>query len=157
MVNENNKHYQNIVECADWESKCKGKNADTWQQLTEQDSPEQDKHGDDNHQSAEVSSDDEISTSSDTNVSDDDLYQPTADDSKEVTQFDTCIQPSDPAADASKILTVAPGEGRHPLDIMMDPSCEEQSFPCLFPTGCFGFDAQREVKITPKNISMPEF
>ena len=126
---KNNKHYPNIVECADWKSKCKGENADTWQQLTKLDPTKQDKHGDDNHQSAAVSSDDEISTSSDTNVSDYDLYQPTADDSKEVTQFDTCIQPSDPVIDASKNLTVAPGEGRHPLHIMMDPSCEEQLFP----------------------------
>lgn len=33
---------------------------------------------------------------------------------------------------------------------MLDPGCEEQSFLKLFPTGCFGFDADRDVKITKK-------
>lgn len=90
-----------------------------------------------------------VSSDSDSTSDDDHMLQPDTLENKEC-QFDTCVQPSDPAADASDIINIAPGEGHHPIHIMLDPGCEEQSFPKLFPTECFGFDADRDVKITPK-------
>lgn len=60
------------------------------------------------------------------------------------------MQPSDPALGAEQIYSIAPGEGRKPIAIMMDEDCEEQAFPLLFPTGEFGFQAKRMSKLTPK-------
>ena len=65
-------------------------------------------------------------------------------------KFDTCVLPSDPSLNTEGIYNVAPGEGRKPLAIMMDEFCEEQAFPQLFPTGQFGFQATRAIKLTPK-------
>jgi hypothetical protein len=73
----------------------------------------------------------------------------TVDETTDSTKLDTCIQPADPAADAFSIFTLAP-EGQYPLHLLTDPSSEEQCFPQLFPTGCFGFDFEQKVQITPK-------
>ncbi|CAC5377901.1 unnamed protein product [Mytilus coruscus] len=35
-------------------------------------------------------------------------------------KFDTCIQVSDPAIDADKIISIAPGEGKRPINLMID-------------------------------------
>ena len=52
----------------------------------------------------------------------------------EDTQCDNCIQRSDPAADASNIVSIAPGDGQYPIHFMLDPGYEEQSVSSLFPT-----------------------
>ncbi|VDI08178.1 Hypothetical predicted protein [Mytilus galloprovincialis] len=64
--------------------------------------------------------------------------------------YDTCIQRTDPHLDTENIITLAPGEGKSPVNIMLDEGCEELSFPQLFPTGQFGFDRHRNVHLTPK-------
>ena len=35
-------------------------------------------------------------------------------------------------------LTLAPGEGRQPMSIILDEKCEELANPFIFPTGKFG-------------------
>jgi hypothetical protein len=139
----NNRHYQNdVIYDEHWENTFQNENEELWHCLT----------ADFANNSDEISDGDNSSISMSTSDTEDESISPTnvTNENNEATKFDTCIQPTDPAGEASNILTLAPGEGRHPLHIMTDPSCEEQSFPQLFPTGCFGFDASREVNITPK-------
>ena len=47
------------------------------------------------------------------------------------------------------ILDIAPGEGKRPQAIFDDEYCEEQAFPYLFPTGRFGYNVSRQVKLSP--------
>lgn len=42
-----------------------------------------------------------------------------------------------------------PGEGKTPFSLINDDHCEELAHPYLFPTGKFGFKAEREVKLSP--------
>ena len=44
----------------------------------------------------------------------------------------------------NECISKAPGEGRQPKSILNDRSCEELSFPHLFPTGKHGYQVQRE-------------
>lgn len=46
-------------------------------------------------------------------------------------------------------LVVAPGEGRSPLSIINDEKCEELAHPHLFPTGNFGYNVERNIKLSP--------
>ena len=49
----------------------------------------------------------------------------------------------------NEVYNVAPGENKHPVSLMTDKQCEELAFPILFPKGRFGYQAQREIKLTP--------
>ncbi|XP_053383841.1 uncharacterized protein LOC123535686 [Mercenaria mercenaria] len=145
---KNNRHYQNVVETPNWQAKCQEENEDAWQHFTEESTVNNNpditsEEGQDDNSASTVSSDSD-SISSDIYMIQPDTFE------NEESQFDTCVQPSDPAVDASEIISIAPGEGHHPTHIMLDPGCEEQAFPKLFPTGCFGFDTERNVKVTPK-------
>ena len=48
----------------------------------------------------------------------------------------------------NEIYSIAPGEGKHPVNIMTDKHCEEMSFPKLFLEGKFEFHAKRDIKLT---------
>ena len=63
--------------------------------------------------------------------------------------FSTCLQPTDPQYTATA-LCVAPAEGQHPLDFMLDYSCEALTFPAKFPFGGGTFTDERDVPITVK-------
>ncbi|WAR07231.1 hypothetical protein MAR_017189 [Mya arenaria] len=146
----NNRHYQNVVESLNWESTSEQDNPVIWQSFVDKEEDNCPDNTDANNESHKDPFESEHSDSqfSDSESSDDGMPLPTQ--ALEETQFDTCIQPNDPASDASNILTIAPGEGNHPLHFMMDTGCEEQYFPSLFRTGCYGFDVRRDIKITPK-------
>ena len=49
--------------------------------------------------------------------------------------------------DESNII-IAPGEDRQPISIICDPFCEELAHPNLFPTGRFGYKAERNVHLS---------
>ena len=49
----------------------------------------------------------------------------------------------------NEIFSIAPGEGKHPVHFMTDRLCEEMAFPTLFPTGKFGFQVKRDVRLSP--------
>ena len=49
-------------------------------------------------------------------------------------------------------LTIAPGENKQPVSILMDEYCEKLAHPFLFPTGKFGYKVQRGLKLSPVNI-----
>ena len=46
-------------------------------------------------------------------------------------------------------ITLAPGEGKSPISMITDEKCEELSFLHLFPSGKFGFNVDRDKKLTP--------
>ena len=49
----------------------------------------------------------------------------------------------------NEIFSITPGEGKHPVHFMTDKLCEEMAFPTLFPTGKFGFQVKRDVRLSP--------
>jgi len=63
--------------------------------------------------------------------------------------FSTCLQPTDPQYTATA-LCVAPAEGQHPLDFMLDFSCQALTFPAKFSFGVSTFTDERDVPITVK-------
>ena len=48
-----------------------------------------------------------------------------------------------------KEIRVAPGDGKQPTSILSDAFCEQLAFPCLFPQGKFGYNIERDVKLSP--------
>ena len=72
---------------------------------------------------------------------------------------ETCIQAVIPdypvtsdhqnASTGNEIYSVAPGENKHQVSIMMAKQCEELAFPVLFPKGRYGCTTEREIKLTP--------
>ena len=49
----------------------------------------------------------------------------------------------------NEITSIAPGENKCHIPFMLDKNCKELSFPVLFPTGRFGFQCERDVKLSP--------
>ena len=49
---------------------------------------------------------------------------------------------------ANDILSIAPGQNKHPVSLMVDECSEELSFPTLFRTGQFGFNAVRDIPLS---------
>ena len=54
-----------------------------------------------------------------------------------------------PASAGNEVFSIAPGEGKHPIHFMQDKHCEELAFPVLFPKGQFGYQVEREVRLSP--------
>ena len=52
-------------------------------------------------------------------------------------------------SDGNEIFNIAPGESRHPVSFITDKHCEELAFPVLFPSGRFGYTAERSVNLLP--------
>ena len=50
----------------------------------------------------------------------------------------------------NEICSIAPGEGKHPVHFMHDKHCEELAFSVLFPRGRYGYQVDRQVKLSPK-------
>ncbi|KAK3094305.1 hypothetical protein FSP39_000082 [Pinctada imbricata] len=137
-LKENNKHYQEVVDVSDhWVDDSRIEDDELWEHLTKsQTSPDDQQQSDKDDLDKETDNDEQEGLDEDSDPKD--------------CPLDTCIQSSDPALDVSQIMTFAPGEGKTPINVMMDTGCEEMAFPKLFPKGGFGFDAARTVKLTPK-------
>lgn len=68
-------------------------------------------------------------------------------------QLDTCIQPDDPTIEAiNRVLSMAPGEGKIPINILTDEKFEELAFPTLFSSGKFGLTYPRPIYISAIKI-----
>jgi hypothetical protein len=140
-LQENNRHYQDVIDVSDsWTENSRLEDDELWDHLTK--SPvlncDEEQHSDSDNSKEETATNNNDQETLGTNSNPRDY------------PLDTCIQSSDPALDISQVMTFAPGEGKTPINIMMDTSCEEMAFPKLFPKGEFGFDALRAVKLTPK-------
>ena len=46
-------------------------------------------------------------------------------------------------------IIIEPGQGKTPVSVLSDKFCEEQTFPYLLPTGRFGYNAPRDIPISP--------
>ena len=46
-------------------------------------------------------------------------------------------------------LSIAPGERKYSIHFMQDKHCKELAFPLLFPKGRFGYQVEREVRLSP--------
>ena len=60
--------------------------------------------------------------------------------------YDTCLQAE--SIDVNQIISVAPGEGMKPINILTDQSFEEMAFPHKYPLGKGGFSEERKEKLT---------
>ena len=49
----------------------------------------------------------------------------------------------------SEEIVTAPGEGKNPNSLVADNNCELLAFPYLFPSGKFGYDIKRDIKLNP--------
>ncbi|XP_062602075.1 uncharacterized protein LOC134263710 [Saccostrea cucullata] len=66
---------------------------------------------------------------------------------------DTCLQPVDIAQEVldhyfDDIYDIAPGEGNNPVRMLQEEGNEAKTFPYLFPSGRFSWNADRETRIT---------
>ncbi|CAG2202191.1 unnamed protein product [Mytilus edulis] len=125
---------------SDWENLSASEDKELWNAITKDDNNITNNDDSNNHKD---DTEDEESEESD------DGDEPDTSEQKNVL-YDTCIQRTDPHLDTENIITLAPGEGKSPVNIMLDEGCEELSFPQLFPTGQLGFDRHRKVHLTPK-------
>jgi cobalamin biosynthesis protein CobT len=161
-----NKFYSQVEENEQWEDQCSAEDADTWQTLVgKSDVGDQTEELDqDQNTNIETSGDEGQGDTAELQTKEESQGESTAsepvsdqEDEEEdpVAQlrgikFDSCVQPNDPALETEGVFSIAPGEGKRPISIMTDENCEEQSFPQLFPTGEFGFNVKRNVKLSPK-------
>ena len=64
-------------------------------------------------------------------------------------EFDTCVQTEDLSHFlGNEVFSIAPGEGRIPLQVHSDNNNEVLTFPNLFPNGKYGFDVPRPTKLS---------
>ena len=68
---------------------------------------------------------------------------------KAVSDETTVISEIQSATDIEKAFIVTPGEGKQPRTLLSDEFCEELAHPHLFPTGTFGYKAERDIQISP--------
>ena len=69
-------------------------------------------------------------------------------DKMRVGSSETILVSNIPHTIRDETVTIAPGEGKKPLSILMDKQCEELAFPYLFPHGKFGFNINRDVSLS---------
>ena len=67
---------------------------------------------------------------------------------KTVSDETTVISEIPSATDIEKAF-VTTGEGKNPRTLFGDEFCEELAHPYFFPTGKFGYKAEREIKFSP--------
>ena len=60
--------------------------------------------------------------------------------------LDTCLQVD--AIDSNTVISMAPGEGQKPLNMLSDEKYEEMAFPLLYPYGKGGFSEERCERIS---------
>ena len=152
--------YDDVVINQNWEVECQSENPDDWNCLTAKIAPsENDPAAPTTATSVQVSTDDSdpaapttVSSAQDSTDEEGDDPVATEDERSRLSgiQFSTCIQPKDLSSDANLVLTIAPGEGKHPKAFYEDTYSEELSFPHLFPDGKFGFSADRMKKLSMK-------
>lgn len=65
-----------------------------------------------------------------------------------IPDYPVSIQENQQLSEGNEIYNIAPGENKHPVSFMTDKQCEELAFPVLFPSGKFGYNANRDVKLS---------
>ncbi|XP_052809481.1 uncharacterized protein LOC128237946 [Mya arenaria] len=155
-LQKHNVHYKNIEENSSWLDDTLNEDQDTFNELIKDKPTLEDDDTDTSQIIMQTNDNEKVSSSSHTQVvssSDSDSDIENANDPGDTLRglhYDTCVQSVNPNLDVDKILSIAPGENKIPMSILMDTNFEEMSFPSLFPTGQFGFRAERPVKLTAK-------
>ncbi|WAR11596.1 PIF1-like protein, partial [Mya arenaria] len=155
-LQKHNVHYKNIEENSSWLDDTLNEDQDTFNELIKDKPTLEDDDTDTSQIIMQTNDNEKVSSSSHTQVvssSDSDSDIENANDPGDTLRglhYDTCVQSVNPNLDVDKILSIAPGENKIPMSILMDTNFEEMSFPSLFPTGQFGFRAERPVELTAK-------
>ena len=158
-----NKHYHEVNLNNDWTQQSAEYDAVLWENLTKPVNTEEEREENDDADQLR-----DVATASSTDHSNTEAHscKPNAEnpntsgdsstdssDSEEessrspASALDTCLQPEEGVI-ASCTVSVAPGEGQRPLSFRTDSKVEVLSFPKFFPSGEFGYDASRQVKLT---------
>lgn len=140
----NNKLNENETLNQSWELDSADDGIDAWNELTCNITECEDQINKDEEENEGTGS------SSESEQEDKEIVPKTTDESQNV-QLETCIHLSDLSIDASRIISIAPGEGRKPLSILQDTNFEELSFPTLFPTRQF---CEGKLNCQRRNISV---
>ncbi|WAR30905.1 PIF1-like protein [Mya arenaria] len=143
---QNNVLYSTIQLKHTWVDECVEEDVDTWNELTGNVPEGEATEG----TLVEEENDNDTVEEDSTNESDTEEITPISEDPSHNVQFETCVQPTDLSLDASRIVSIAPGEGKRPLAILGDENFEELCFPTLFPSGKFGYKYQRPVQLSVK-------
>lgn len=141
----NNQLYKNVFINQTWEEDCANDDIEVWNELTGNITDAENQINSDNTEENEVAG----YSSSESEHENEEIVPITRDESQNF-QLETCVQPADLSIDASRIMSIAPGEGKKPLSILQDANFEEFSFPTLFLIGQFGYTCARKVKLSAK-------
>ena len=60
---------------------------------------------------------------------------------------ESCLIPNI-VSDDGESVDIAPGEGKHPIPLLLDEFCEEFAFPYLLPSGKFGYKIKGNVPLS---------
>ena len=66
-----------------------------------------------------------------------------------IPDYPASVEENDQVSLGNEIYNIAPGENRHAVSFMTDKQCEELALPVLLPRGKFGYNADRDVKLSP--------
>ena len=136
----NNVLYSDIEGREEWEQRSAEEDQDTWAELTTDVTVNNEENTDDNTTEAPLDDD-----------SDDETVEEESGSRLRGIKLDSCIQPDDPSIDVtSRVMSIAPGEGKRPINMLNDEKFEELAFPTLFPSGKFGLTYERPVSISAK-------
>lgn len=149
----NNPLYNDITINEHWHEICEAENPNLWEHLTNEESdnfPETLTENQNSNSTQNSVKNKESEKGEEDEDTDEDNNDETIHNKLSGLPYDTCIQPKDLTTDTDFLLSLAPGEGKKPLSIHTDKHGEEMSFPHLFPSEKFGFDAARPKKMTLK-------
>ena len=105
---ENNCLYENVMLNSNWENDCIVDDTNAWNDLTGNEMENME-----NQQEDATSAD--SNSENDTDIEDDSMDNvfPVCDETSQSIQLETCVQPADLSIDASRIMSIAPGERKN--------------------------------------------
>ena len=134
-LKRNNLNYSRVTVDENWESTNNEEHSELWEKLSDNSTTVSDTVP----QQSAADQEEESQPSSDSDEEEDK--------SNQAVQYDTCLQEADgPAVEYS----IAPGADQLPLSLLKDEKSEVMSFPKEFPTGQFGYDCSRNIKLPRK-------
>ena len=137
----NNPLYSDIEGREEWEQRSAEEDQDTWAELTTDTTVNKEAESMDDNTTEDPLDDD----------SGDETVEEESGSRLRGIKLDSCIQPDDPSIDVtSRVMSIAPGEGKRPINMLNDEKFEELAFPTLFPSGKFGLTYERPVSISAK-------
>lgn len=132
-LRENNEHYSDVNLNEEWQSINTQEDSELWKTINvssvSEDLQPQPQEGQPIEKEVDSESEEEEDTSN------------------PAVHFDTCLQN---ANGPSLEFSIAPGEGKQPISFFRDENAEVMSFPREFPKGRFGYNTNRDTKLSVK-------